>query len=370
MTARIGVLGAWSIDNAGDAMLGHATCGALERRLPGAQVTLFAPQFPGERWRHAHDRTRGIDREIVPVPVDDMGWTHELDALVIGGGGIINFAPAFASFLLGGTKWDGPPAAWNGVCSQNTPSYGTTAEDRERIRRCCEQLAYVSVRNATTEQFVRRCGYTGAIERIPDVAFAFVDPEPREVSDRLVIGVSLGNALADGRAAAFHDALFAELVRLASARPPAEVRLVPFGPVYGDERLHQLAAARLPGVRVVRGDGPLETWRLVGRSRLFIGARLHAIVAAIAYGVPFLALDEYFSDQTATSKLRELIVDAGLEAHYLAPLVSRDPRPKLAAALALAEQRDIDPFAPLVARWRERLDVHFDAMIRALGLAC
>ncbi len=364
---KIGVLGAWSIDNTGDAIIGYATRRALRSRLPGAEVIAFAPDLPGSHWRHDLTSARGVDGELVRVPVDDLSWARELDALVIGGGGIINFAPAFRGFLLGDERWTGPPAAWNGVCSQNTPAYAASTADRERVRRCCEQLTYVSVRNATTHKFVRRCGFTGAVHTVPDVAFADLDGEASaNEAGRFTIGVSVGNAFEDPRTAGFHERLFVALAALARTHD-ADLRLFPFGSIYGDERLHHAAAARLPGARVERFSTPLDAWRAIGDVQLYAGARLHAVIAACAQQVPFVAIDEYFSDHTASSKLRELVVDLDLEAHYVCPFVTRDPAPKLALAATLVGTR---PFEVLVARLRRELDEHVTAMIRALGLAC
>jgi hypothetical protein len=150
---KVGVLGAWSIDNPGDAMLGFATRQAIRDRLPGASITAYAPRLPGTFWGHDFSQARGIDGAIVPVPVDDFGWARGLDALIVGGGGIVIPEPGFGAFLLH-DRWDGPPVAWNAVCSQGTPAAWFSAENRRDIRRCCEQLAYRSVRNRTTANLI------------------------------------------------------------------------------------------------------------------------------------------------------------------------------------------------------------------------
>ncbi len=361
---RVGVLGAWSIDNSGDAIVGYATRRALRARLPGAEIIAFAPRFEGAQWSHDVTRARGIDGPITAVPVDDLAWARELDALVIGGGGIINFNPQFRSFLLGDTAWSGPPVAWNGVCSQNTPAYAATDEQRALVRRCCEHLAYASVRNTTTAKLVRACGYTGELHVVPDPAFEDLGLAPAR-PERFTIALSAGAALASPRAEEFFSTLFVELSRALRARS-GELVLVPSGGVYGDATAHEQLATRL-GARCVRPDSPLDVWRALGEAHVVLAARLHAVIAAISLGVPFLALDEYFSDQIASSKIRELLVELDLEAHYTCPLVSRNPAPKLAHVLGLAGE---DRFGDLVAHQRRRLDAHWSAMIRALGLAC
>jgi polysaccharide pyruvyl transferase WcaK-like protein len=363
---NVGVLGAWSIDNAGDALIGLATRRALRARFPTATIRAFAPKFPGAHWRHDASATYGMDGPIELVPVDDLAWTRELDALVIGGGGIVNFAPAFRAFLLAAPGLADLPVAWNGVCSQNTPAYAASVSDRELVRHCCDRLAYTSVRNRTTQTFVRACGYEGELHVVPDAAFDAVLGDPPARTQPFTLALSLGNAVEDARAAGYYEALFAEVGALVAARDGRLV-LVPFGGLYGDIALVQRAATKLDGAEIIRPASPLEAWRAVGEADLYVGARLHAVIAAIAQDVPFVVADEYLSDQMATSKLRELIVDLGLEPHYTCPFITRTPAPKLAFAARAIGTR---PFSAIVAAQRARLDEHWSAMGRALGLPC
>jgi polysaccharide pyruvyl transferase WcaK-like protein len=364
---NVGVLGAWSIDNAGDALIGLATRRALRARLPGATIRAFAPKFSGAHWRHDTSSAHGMDGPIELVPVDDLAWTRELDALVIGGGGIVNFAPAFRAFLLAAGGLADIPVAWNGVCSQNTPAYAASTDDREVVRRCCERLAYASVRNATTRTFVRACGFEGDVHVVPDAAFdgVLVDEPPARAAP-FTLALSLGNAFSDVRAAGYYDALFAEVRALVAARSGRLV-LVPFGQLYGDAALLERATSQLPGADIVQPATPLDAWRAVGAADVYIGARLHAMIAAIAQDVAFVVADEYFSDQTASSKVREIVVELGLEAHYTSPLITRSPAAKLAHATRVAGTR---PFSAIVAAQRARLAAHWSAMLGALGLPC
>jgi polysaccharide pyruvyl transferase WcaK-like protein len=94
---------------------------------------------------------------------------------------------------------------------------------------------------------------------------------------------------------------------------------------------------------------------------LYVGARLHGVLAALAQDVPFLAVDEYFSDEIASSKIRELLVDADLEACWTSPYLPVDPARKLRA---LAEQRP--SFSAFVEAARRALADHHDALVRAI----
>ena len=380
---RIGFLGAYSIDNAGDAIVGYAGRQALARLVPDAEQVVYAPAFPHAFWHHGWDKDRGIDREIVAVPADDsIAWAEGLDALVIGGGGIINLDPSFRPFLLGRPeRWPvSRAAAWNAVCSQNQPWYAGAEHDAyEAVRECCERLRYVSVRNRTTLTFVRRCGFAGPVHLVPDPAFALELPaevEPRVdeliaslglASDRVPIGISIGPSIRDPRTAAFFDALFATLEQL-GRDPMLRLQFVvfPFSHLQGDDTVVAGVAARLPGAVIVRERlAPLLLWRLIGRMAMYVGCRYHAMLAAIAQDVPFLVLDEYLSDAVASSKTRELVVDLGLEPHYLCPYLPASPAWKVEEII---RARDRVTFANRVTELRAQLAAHYARMIAALGM--
>jgi polysaccharide pyruvyl transferase WcaK-like protein len=366
----LGLLGAFSIDNAGDALVQLATRTALARILPGADVRVFAPRLTGRLWGHEFSARRGLGarvRETVP------GWTDELDAVIIGGGGLLAAAPAFAPFRFADATTRGVtvPAAWNAVCSQgDVPDAVVLAE----LARACERLAYVSVRNRASERVLRRAGYAGAIAVVPDVALGLDPPAAgagRRILDalgvepgRFVVGVSVGNALADAGAAAF----FAQLLDAIAAVPDAAVVVFPFGRVYGDDRLARVAADRIPGARLCALDlDPVERVDLIAAVDFCVCARLHAVVAALVGDTPFVVVDEYARPDRDSSKIRELVTDAGLEQRYLTP---RDARPGDVVRARIADARaGATSFGELRRGFRDRLDRHYRDMVAALGLA-
>ena len=68
---RIGFLGAYSIDNTGDQVLGYAVRQAFRKRLPHAELVLLSPALKGDFWRHAWTGERGIDVEVRKIAADD-----------------------------------------------------------------------------------------------------------------------------------------------------------------------------------------------------------------------------------------------------------------------------------------------------------
>jgi polysaccharide pyruvyl transferase WcaK-like protein len=375
---RIGFLGAYSIDNAGDQLLGYAVRQVFRERFPRAEQVLLAPAFRGNLWRHAWDATRGIDAPIQRVAPDDNRWSKGLDAVVIGGGGIIRLEPDFRPFLLGDAeRWRRDvPAAWNAVGAEPTPAYLTShREDYARVAKCCQTLSYVSVRNAVTARFVQRCGFRGDVHVVPDPVMQLSVPED-DTGERIlraagvdtsafVVGLSVGAALRDPRATHFFKGLFEALAGLVAKRA-IEVVVFPFGEIYGDSDVLGAVQSAVPGAHVVRQPlGSLDRWRLIGALDLYLCARYHAMIAAFAQDVPFLVMDEYLSDASGSSKIREFIVDCGLEALYLAPYISTRPGAKLDNLLSLVDGLS---FAEPTNAMRVRLAKHYDQMATALRL--
>jgi len=374
---KIGFLGAYSIENAGDQLLGYAVRQTFRSLVPNAEHVVLAPELRGNFWRHAWNDERGLGASVVRVPVDgSVKWAKGLDALVVGGGGIIRLEPEFRPFLLADPKkWPRDvKAAWNAVGAEATPAYlPSQSETYERVARCCEALSYVSVRNELTARFVRRCGFRGEVHVVPDptLLLELAESDVAEQTlrragvdtDAFVIGISVGNAARDARGQHFHAELFGALAKLVAKRA-VEVAVFPFGEIYGDAELARVAHAAIPGSKLVTEPlGALDRWRLVGALDLYVCARWHAMLAAFAQDVPFLVMDEYFSDATASSKIREFVADLGLEALYLAPLVSMHPAAKLETALALADDL---AFEEQRAQLRTKLHAHYAAMTRAL----
>ncbi len=380
---KIGFLGAYSIGNTGDAIVGYATRQAVRGFLPGATCVAFAPTFTHPLVTHDYSLRSGIDAELVAVPPSsDVSWVDGLDALVIGGGGIAMMFDEFRPFFLGEpATWHerGIPAAWNGVGSQHHAWHLADVDGRQRImRECCAALSYVSVRNRTSAKFVRQSGYRGEVYVIPDPAI-WLDPPPRAMADAildlagvpkdaLLVGISVGNAIEDARASWFFDALGGALSRLAASDDAIRLVLFPFGHVYRDAGLQAHMHRRLPAGALISDElTPLQCSALVARMDAYIGTRFHAIIGAFAADVPFLALDEYLSCATGSSKIRDFVVDNDLEHAYLCPFLELDPEPRLRHIIDAARAGG-PHFARQRGVARRRLSRHYSRMLSRLGL--
>lgn len=379
----LGFLGAYSIDNAGDALVGYATRRAVLALVPELDHQVLAPALPHPFWGHRWDAERGLGAPIRSVPAsDDCGWAAELDAVIIGGGGLLNLDPSFAPFRLGDPeRWPRRCAvAWNALGSQNQPWYlDAHRADYARVRRCCERLGYASVRNRTTLRFVRACGYEGEVHLVPDPAIGIVEVpetverevdallarlelEPRRGRGRPLVGLSLGAAVSSPAAGPFFAALETELRGLA---PDHDLLFFPFSRLQDDAATASALAERLGARVVTEALTPLVLWALVGRLDAYVASRLHGVIAAYTQDVAFVAIDEYLRDAVASSKIRELLVDRELEVHYLCPFLPEASVWKLGA---LVRDHQRVSYAGKVTEDRRQLAAHYRLMLRRLGL--
>lgn len=352
---RVGLLGAFSVDNPGDVFLGRAARAALLRS--GVAVELFAPRLSHPSWGHDWSGARGVGAPITPVPPGgSLEWTRGLDALIIGGGGFLLPHPEHDVFLGAGAHC---PTAWNGVCALNGDL--TNPAWMAKLRAGCAALAHVSVRNAASRDVLLRSGFGGEVAVIPDVALG-LDLPAVDVGDvlaragvdgrRRLVGLSVGRSV--------REPFFARLAG-ALAGLDADIVIFPFGNVYGDAEHARVAAAALPRAKWIREPlAPLALAGVIARMSLYVATRFHAMLAAFLQDVPFLVLDEYRPGADRTSKIYELIKELGLEHRYLCPRLGGEP----AAAL----DRPAPDLAPARAALRARLDAHHRLMLARLGV--
>jgi polysaccharide pyruvyl transferase WcaK-like protein len=160
-------------------------------------------------------------------------------------------------------------------------------------------------------------------EFCPDVAFALnaVEPTSLELTpsgltlDRsgLLVGINVNGRAYLGAAPSSHRELIDALVGRLLESTEAKVLLIPheFGSereVEADRAILEGVGARFPG-RVFALEKPLnerEVKWVIGRTHVFIGASMHACIAALSQLVPTLAL-------TSTDKFLGVLEGAGLE---------------------------------------------------------
>jgi polysaccharide pyruvyl transferase WcaK-like protein len=350
---RIALWNGSSLDNLGDRLIDRVSRCELDKRLADASFETFSP-WPSPA--------------VPPVRIDRDGrWSGErqFDAIVIGGGALL-IGPPFVHPSLQ-TCFLGPypdrfrdpsPIVWSAVASDGQPSASFAEPWRAYVRAACERLSYRSVRDRSTLDLLDSCGVADQISVVPDPVMLVSTPRPRDPrrEGRRRIGFVPGmsghsewfmsqleapcddaswNAevcvrLPKGKLS-IEPALLAERLRTFVAgmsestdhlRRRDDLEVCAFGPVYGDDAT-VVALSQALGCPIVHLADPngADAIEWIASLDCLIASRFHACVLALAVGTPFVAVDPYLNDVTATSKIRELMADAGLLDAYV-PLAS------------------------------------------------
>jgi polysaccharide pyruvyl transferase WcaK-like protein len=348
---RIGLLGAFGVNNAGDNLEAVAARAALKKVLPRAEISVFSILFsPATR---ALMGAAGVSSPECPVqPVDLMGpdfWRLiiEYDSLIIGGGGLLIPVPEFEPLLMEEVSVNPaqlPKTIWNALGSQWTPlADPQLTEWYAKVRRAAERVDYISVRSQTTRRLLERVGCPPErIHLVPDPVISLKIDNLAEIGnqlretlgldrDRPVIGISVGPELTREPLKEFLGHLAGALNQIKTSWPrDAQIIIFPFGLMYGDgPACKQLAELCPRSLLVEKPLTALEIWALVSLLDAYLTVRYHGVIAGLAHGVPTLALDCYLANETLGSKLRDLAWQSGLEAYYFSPLMEIGGEPSM-----------------------------------------
>ena len=169
------------------------------------------------------------------------------------------------------------------------------------IRRC----RAVFTRDALSTAFLREIGFRGGIGEATDVAMRLpYAPPPPRTDGPVRVGLNVSGLLMNGGytgknmfgLAADYPAVIREIVGWFAARPEVEPHLVGHvisetQPVEDDHRAGVVLAAEFPGVVLApRFASPSEAKSYIAGMDFFMGARMHACIAAFSSGVPVIPM--------------------------------------------------------------------------------
>jgi colanic acid/amylovoran biosynthesis protein len=169
------------------------------------------------------------------------------------------------------------------------------------IRRC----RAVFTRDNLSTRFLREIGYTGDIGEATDVALRLpYDAPDSQVSGSVRIGVNVSGLLMNGgytRQNMFglktdYPALMRAILARFEAMPGTEVHLIGHvisedQPVEDDYRASQALASEFPSVLLApKFASPSEAKSYIAGMDFFLGARMHACIAAFSSGVPVIPM--------------------------------------------------------------------------------
>jgi polysaccharide pyruvyl transferase WcaK-like protein len=346
---RIGIAGWFGSDNLGDELLLHSLMGAVRAAAPDAGFVVLCPE--PDRVTELH----GVDAVHLPTlrargSAGRRGVAnHALrgcDLLLLGPGTIFQerspnlpwpgTLPLFAR-LVAMARLAGTPVAVAGAGVRE----GGTAAGRRLLRVIGAGCAAVGVRDARSAAFFGRSARV-----IGDLAYTLPLPG-RSAPDGRSFAVSMRPL-----AAPVEGSLLAALGGVVDALTADEWSGAFLPMAYGrgargeDDAVHAGALPGLTGVvaNPLAGAGPfgpgLDDWlRHLAGQRLVLGVRLHAVLLAVAMGVPTVAI-------AYERKVHDAFVDLGLGRYVVGTTVD-------AATLhrtALAAADDTDGFAEAARR--------------------
>jgi polysaccharide pyruvyl transferase CsaB len=352
MTLRALIAGYYGAGNAGDEWILEALIGSLRRRDPQSEVRVLSYDPPATRRRHGVEAVGWGDLETLAGAVR---WSS---LVVAGGGGLWQdywgFDPLdMLSGRPGGIAGYGTPIILAHLLGRPSVLLGAGVgplrepASRAAVRDLAAMAGLVSVRDAASRDELIACGVPeGRIHLGADLA-VLSEPDrspaqgdPAISAPRPVLAVALRPWTFAGDPARWEAGIAAALGRWCEARG-GHVVFVPLHdssqPLEDDRLVAERVAAQvgLPDrVRQVpAGLSPSARFAILGAADVVLGMRYHALLAALASGVPCVGL-------AYDPKVRHLMDEVGCGDAVLG-LEDLDAG-KLAAVLIQAVDRPAD----------------------------
>ncbi len=280
--------GYYGFDNLGDDALLQIIVSQLKTRYPHATIDALS----------AKPEITAHELGIESTPRWDQGAIRDAigraDVVLSGGGGLLQNATSLKSLLYyAGIVRSGIRA------EKKTMVFGQSIGPldfwgKQTVRECCRGLHAATVRDERSRELFAPLVPSTTVERTADPVFLYDPPEtPVDLgtaglgddSDPLVI-VCVRKTAQQNEGV---TAIAAAVDRLA-AEHGARVAFVPFGGT-PDAEASTLIIRKCKSQPVLISLDSLDTVAAaIGRAKLVIGVRLHALILAIRLGVPFLAI--------------------------------------------------------------------------------
>jgi polysaccharide pyruvyl transferase CsaB len=277
--------GYYGFGNLGDEMLLGVIAGRLRERYPAAHIEVLS-ETPDQTAR---------DFQIEATPRMELsGVKHAIeraDIVLSGGGGLLQNATSLKSLLYyaGIVRAAIRAGRKTMVFAQSIGPLDFIG--RQTVRECCKGLHAATVRDERSRVLLETLVEGTAVERSADPVFLIDSPDPRAAVDALgpaadplvVVCVRKTAAFADGagKIAAAVDQL---------AQLGARVVFLPIGGIADAEASTEILRRCRCAPMLLPLDGRATAAGVIARARLVIGVRLHALILAIRFGVPFLAI--------------------------------------------------------------------------------
>jgi polysaccharide pyruvyl transferase CsaB len=285
---RFLISGYYGFGNLGDEALLRELVSQLKTRYPLAAIDVLS-QHPAET---AHRFN------VASTPRMDLGAVRKAversDVVLSGAGGLLQTATSFKSLLYyAGIIRTGVRAGKRTmIFAQSVGPLDFWG--RQTVRECCKGIAGATVRDERSRALLASILPAVAVERTADLVFLYDPPETAvdlttyglgPESEPLVVVAARKTAQFEAVAATIASAVD----RLASEHG-AQVAFVPFGGQGDAESATTIIRKCRSKPALVELDDLDAVAAAIARARLVIGVRLHALILAARFGVPFLPI--------------------------------------------------------------------------------
>ena len=283
---RFLVSGYYGFDNLGDEALLRVIVAALRSRYPLATVDALsnAPAVT------AHEL--GID---ATPRWDQIAIRHAIgraDVVLSGGGGLFQNATSLKSLLYyaGIVRTAIRAGKKTMVFAQSIGPLDFFG--KQAVRECCKGLHAATVRDERSRELLAPLVPGTPIERTADPVFLYDLPLGGDDRDRFGRAGDPSVVVCVRKTANWPDcaAAIAIAVDRLAERYGARAAFVPFGGTADAEAATVVIRKCKSKPMLVALDGLDDVARIIARATLVIGVRLHALILAIRFGVPFLAV--------------------------------------------------------------------------------
>lgn len=265
-------------------MLLEVIVGKLRERYPGAVIDVLS-QTPEETARDFQvEATPRMDLSAVKHAIE------RADIVLSGGGGLLQNATSLKSLLYyaGIVRTAIHAGRKTMIFAQSIGPLDFIG--RQTVRECCKGLQAATVRDERSRSLLETLLGDVTVERSADPVF-LIDQPARvvvgglgpEIDPLVVVCVRKTAAFADGT-----DKIAAGVDRLAELG--ANVVFLPIGGAADAEASTAIIRRCRSTPMLLPVDCTATAVGLIARAKLVIGVRLHALILAIRFGVPFLAI--------------------------------------------------------------------------------
>lgn len=292
----IAQFGTFEVENYGDRLFPIVVEKELALRCPDYKLKLFSPLAA---------KNLGVSSIL-------DNDEEKIDAILIGGGDIISFSRDIAAiynsewkecfsahsacFALPGIhRKSGVPVLWN---APGIPA-DFTCDQAWLIKLLADEADYLSVRDETSRQRLRKAGVSKEIHIVPDTVLSLPKHFPKETLSSKAEKVFSSFGIQVGEPIVIqvhpyhiqdHIAEMSEILSQVKQLTNCPILLLPIGRCHNDHVvLEQIEKAGNGQFQLISTYlETLEVAAVIAHAKAFIGTSLHGAITAFAYGIPFL----------------------------------------------------------------------------------